>query len=33
LIPFHPGAIRYFKEKSVWTPALEQIQNSLLMQK
>lgn len=33
LIPFHPGAIRYFKEKNVWTPMLEQLQNSLLMQK
>ena len=30
LIPFHPGAIRYFREKNVWTPALEQFQNGLL---
>ncbi len=28
-IPFHPGAIRYFKEKNVWTPALEKEQASL----
>jgi uncharacterized protein len=30
LIPFHPGAIRYFREKNIWTPALEQLQNGLL---
>ena len=29
-IPFHPGALKYFKEKGVWTPALEQAQQELL---
>ncbi len=29
-IPFHPGAIRYFKEKNLWTQALDQKQNDLL---
>ena len=28
--PFHPGAIKYFKEKGVWTPALDQAQQELL---
>jgi len=28
-IPFHPGAIRYFKEKKVWTPELEKLQAEL----
>lgn len=28
--PFHTGAIKYFKEKKVWTPALEQVQQQLL---
>ena len=28
-IPFHPGAIRYFKEKKVWTPALDKMQAEL----
>ncbi len=29
-LPFHEGAIRYFKEKGVWTPALEANQKALL---
>lgn len=29
-IPFHPGAIRYFKEIGKWTPALEKQQEKLL---
>jgi TRAP transporter TAXI family solute receptor len=31
-IPFNPGAIRYFKEKGLWTPALEKTQEALLKQ-
>jgi TRAP transporter TAXI family solute receptor len=26
-IPYHPGAIRYFKDKKVWTAALDKLQN------
>jgi TRAP transporter TAXI family solute receptor len=26
-IPYHPGAIRYFKEKKLWTAELEKLQN------
>ncbi len=29
-IPFHSGAIRYFKEQGIWTPELAQMQNKLL---
>jgi TRAP transporter TAXI family solute receptor len=28
-IPFHPGAIRYFKEKKVWTPEMDKEQAAL----
>ena len=29
VIPFHPGAIRYFKEKKLWTPAMDKEQEEL----
>lgn len=29
-IPFHPGAVRYFKEKKVWTADMEKRQSSML---
>ena len=29
-IPYHTGAIRFYKERSVWTPAMEQAQQKLL---
>lgn len=32
VIPFHPGAIKLYKEKGVWTAALEQNQQKLMMQ-
>ena len=32
VIPFHAGAIKYYKEKGIWTPALEQKQQALLKQ-
>ncbi|MPZ55417.1 MAG: TAXI family TRAP transporter solute-binding subunit [Rhizobiales bacterium] len=28
-IPFHPGAVRYFKEKKLWTPEMEKEQAGL----
>jgi uncharacterized protein len=31
-LPFHPGAVRYFKEKGVWTGAHEANQNKLMAQ-
>jgi TRAP transporter TAXI family solute receptor len=32
-IPFHPGAVRYFKEKKVWTDAMEKRQATMLNKK
>jgi len=29
-IPYHTGAIRFYKERGVWTPAMEQAQQKLL---
>jgi uncharacterized protein len=29
-IPYHDGAIRFYKERRVWTPAMEQAQQTLL---
>jgi TRAP transporter TAXI family solute receptor len=32
-IPYHNGAIQFFKEKGVWSPEMEEIQNRLLSTK
>ena len=32
ILPFHPGAIKYFKEKGYWTPECETAQEELLKQ-
>jgi TRAP-type uncharacterized transport system substrate-binding protein len=29
-VPFHPGAVRYYKEIGAWTPYYEKIQKGLL---
>ena len=29
-IPYHPGAIRYFKERGAWKQAMDQAQQRLL---
>jgi TRAP transporter TAXI family solute receptor len=31
-IPFHPGTIKYYKEKGMWTDALQKMQDKLLTQ-
>lgn len=28
-VPFHPGAVRYFKDAGAWTPALDKLQGEL----
>jgi TRAP transporter TAXI family solute receptor len=30
VLPYHPGAIRFFKEAGAWSAALDQVQNKLL---
>ncbi|MCX7857497.1 MAG: TAXI family TRAP transporter solute-binding subunit [Deltaproteobacteria bacterium] len=32
VIPYHPGAVKYFKEKGIWNKEMEEIQSKLLAQ-
>jgi TRAP transporter TAXI family solute receptor len=32
-VPYHTGAVQFFKEKGVWSPEMEEIQNRLLLTK
>jgi TRAP transporter TAXI family solute receptor len=33
MAPFHSGSVKYYKEKGVWTPEMEEFQNKLLGKK